>query len=192
MKILDRMTLMLRADAHGVMDQLEERSLLLKQHLREAEAELSRKRALAASLAEEEQTLNSQLEGLNRELEALDSDVDLALAEGKDELARFAVRRLLPKREAGVRIGQRLQGLAEERQRIEERLESQSAEFDQLKRRVRARLAAIEEQARNRANDGWPDAERAFDHRGSDAADEEVELEILRRRTATAQAGEGA
>jgi phage shock protein A len=45
MRILDRMGLMIRADAHGVMDQLEERSLLLKQHLREAELELDRKRA---------------------------------------------------------------------------------------------------------------------------------------------------
>ena len=47
MKILDRMGLLMRADAHGVMDQLEERSLLLKQHLREAELELDHKRARA-------------------------------------------------------------------------------------------------------------------------------------------------
>ena len=39
MKFLDRALRMVRADAHGIMDQLEERSLLLKQHLREAELE---------------------------------------------------------------------------------------------------------------------------------------------------------
>ena len=41
MKFLDRMALLVKADAHGVMDQLEERSLLVKQHLREAELELT-------------------------------------------------------------------------------------------------------------------------------------------------------
>ena len=45
MRFLDRMTTLVKADAHGVIDHLEEKSLLLKQHLREAELELDRKRA---------------------------------------------------------------------------------------------------------------------------------------------------
>ena len=45
MQVFERIGTMLRADAHGVMDQLEERSLVLRQHLREAEIEVAHKRA---------------------------------------------------------------------------------------------------------------------------------------------------
>ena len=50
MHLFDRWTRMLRADAHGVLDRLEERSLLLKQHLREAEVEVACKRARIETL----------------------------------------------------------------------------------------------------------------------------------------------
>ena len=39
MKFFDRLTTLIKADAHGVVDALEERSLLLRQHVREAELE---------------------------------------------------------------------------------------------------------------------------------------------------------
>ena len=45
LRLLDRIGTLLKADAHGVVESLEERSLLLKQYLREAELELNRKRA---------------------------------------------------------------------------------------------------------------------------------------------------
>ena len=40
MNLLDRMARLVRADAHGVVEALEDRGLLLRQHLRDAEAEV--------------------------------------------------------------------------------------------------------------------------------------------------------
>ena len=61
MKLFDRMTTLIKADAHGVVDALEERSLLLRQHLREAELELLQKRARVEALTEEGARLRDEL-----------------------------------------------------------------------------------------------------------------------------------
>ena len=69
MKILDRLTVLLKADAHGVLEQLEERSLLAKQHLREAELELSRKRVRCEALVEEARRMGDEAQRLKHEEE---------------------------------------------------------------------------------------------------------------------------
>ena len=180
MKFLDRMALLVKADAHGVMDQLEERSLLVKQHLREAELELTRKRARAEALEEEERRLAEEAERLESRVAAFDEDVALALAGEKDDLARFALRRLLPLREAARERRSRIAELRDGRQRLFEQLEAQEAQLDALRVRARAGLAA--EAARE-----------PVPLPTGGVAEEQVELELLRRRGARATAaGEGA
>ena len=181
MRFLDRLALALKADAHGVMDQLEERSLLVKQHLREAELELTRKRARAEALEEEERRLGEEVRRLDARVAALDEDVQLALAGDKDDLARFALRRLLPLRQAAQEKRLRIVELRDGRARLLERLEAQEAELDALRTRARARLAAAEAR----------EAEPAPAEGLGGVADEQVELELLRRRRAEA-GGEGA
>ena len=177
MNFLERMAVLLKADAHGVMDQLEERSLMVKQHLREAELELTRKRARAEALEEEERRLSDEAERLEKQVAAADEDVELALAGGKDDLARFALRRLLPLREAARERRVRVAELREDRLRLQERLEAQEAQLDALRTRARATRAADEAQARDA---GFV----------AGVADEQIELELLRRRGRPA--GEGA
>jgi phage shock protein A len=181
MRFLERLKLLLKADAHGVMDQLEERPLLVKQYLREAELELTRKRARAEALEEEERRLAEEAERLEARVRALDEDVELALAGGKDELARFALRRLLPLREAATERRTRIGELLESRRRLLERLEAQEADLDALRARARAGIRASEA----RETDGATPAGFA------PVADEQIELELLRRR-ALATSGEGA
>jgi phage shock protein A len=173
MRFIDRLMVLVRADAHAALEQLEERSLLAKQHLREAELELTRKRARGEALDEEVRRLGEQAVRLEEECATLDADVELALAGGREELARFSLRRLLPKRRAAEEVRRRSVEIGERRTRLARKLEEQEAQFAELRRSVRARLAAAdEEQARG---SGSTEAE---------AAVEEVELELLRRRGA--------
>jgi phage shock protein A len=174
MKLIDRITTLMKADAHGVLEQLEERSLLAKQHLREAELELTRKRARCEALEDEARRVAEEADRLAMEIESLDEDVELALRGEKEELARFSVRKLLPKRRALEQLRQRGAEIGEERQRLQGRLDAQDAELEQLKRQVRARLAADRDPGTGGSVAELP------------AADEEVELELLRRRTAEA------
>ena len=176
MELFDRVSLLFKADAHGVMDQLEERSLLLKQHLREAERELTRKRARVETMEDEQRRLEDEVEHLESQVKSLDDDIDLALSGGNDDLARFAVRRLLPKRQSLESLQARIAQLGDERGRLAERLAVQECDFEELKSRVRARLAFMEQ--REEAGAGVPEAL---------VADEEIEFELLRRRPVGAE-----
>jgi len=160
---------LVKSDAHGILDQLEERSLLIKQHLRDAELELSHKRAYAEELEDEQESLREHVERLERRAAALDEDVELALGTGRDELARFALRKLLPVREAARAARARIAELGARRDRHGEVLARQEREFEELALQVDARLA----EARERQSAPPPPRRQV--------ADEEIEIELLRR-----------
>ena len=169
-RFFDRMTTLLKADAHGVLDALEERRLLLRQHLRDAELALDRKRARLEGLAREEERLAEAVGRQDAELARLDEDVALALAGGREDLARFALRRWIPGRRTREARGAALADVREERERLAEALVAQERAFEELRARVRARLAG-------RAAEPEDDALRS-----ACPEDDEVELELLRRR----------
>jgi phage shock protein A len=172
-KLFDRIATLVKADAHGVIESLEERSLLLKQYVREAEIELNQKRARLEAVRDEEKRLREAVARCEDEIRSLDEDIALALAGGKEELARFAIRRLLPRRNHAKALAGQIAERSEEGRVLAERLEVQEAQFERLRTRVRAEVA------------------READPTGTPpwrcepvVADEEVELELLRRRQA--------
>src|SRR5262245_42230834 len=170
-KLFDRVATLLKADAHGVIESLEERSLLLKQYVREAEIELNQKRARLEAVRDEEKRLREALAQREDEVRALDEDIALALAGGKEELARFAIRRLLPRRNEVKVLHAQIEERAEEGRTLAGRREVKEAQLESLRTRVRAELARGTDPT---AAVGWL----------SDpvVADEEVELELMRRR----------
>jgi phage shock protein A len=172
-RLFDRITMLLKADAHGVVESLEERSLLLKQYVREAEMELDRKRARLEAVREDEKRLREAAARCDDELRGLDEDVALALAGEKDDLARFAIRRLLPRRAEAKALRAQIEQRGAEAVALAERLAAQEAQFESLRARVRAEIAL----------DGDPLGDLPW--RGDPpVADEEVEIELLRRRQA--------
>jgi phage shock protein A len=170
MRVFERIGRMLRADAHGVMDQLEERSLLLKQHLREAELEVAQKRERLEALDRERTRLAEHAKRLEARVAALDEDVELALKGDDPHLARFAVGRLLPRRESLRELFARAAELEERRNRLAARLEEQEPQLAELRIRVRAALACPRP----------PPTAELVEHQP--VSEEEIDLELLRRR----------
>ena len=72
MDLIDRIARLVRADAHGVVDALEERGLLLRQHLREAELEVLQKRARVDALGLEAVRLAEERERRQQRVDALE------------------------------------------------------------------------------------------------------------------------
>jgi len=167
MRFIERITQVFKADAHGVVDALEDKPLLLRQHLREAELELRKKRAHLQALDLEEKRLVDEGRRLNEAVAALDGDVALALDEQQTDLARFAIRRLLPMRARVEGIGYRMKELIQDRDNTKALLHTQEQDFESLKNRVRGWLAE---------NEGDVDPLAA-----PSVTDEDVELELLRR-----------
>lgn len=173
MHLFDRIMTLIKADAHGVVESLEERSLLLKQYVREAESDLQRKRARLDALREEAQRLGEALAGCEEEVRSLDEDVELALGAGKDEIARFAIRRLLPRRSEAKVLRDQMQQRRAEAEALAARLTVQEKQLETLRTRVRAELAHEKE---GDLSCVWL-GERVV-------ADEDVEIELMRRRQA--------
>ena len=169
--LFDRIGTLLKADAHGLLESLEERSLLLKQYVREAEIALDRKRARLEALQEEDKRLRAELASREAEVRALDEDVALALRGGKEDVARFAIRRLIARRNRVKILEMQIKERADERQTLQKRVEAQQEQFESLKVRIRAELARRDEPA---PPPGWLGE--------AVVPDEEVELELLRRR----------
>jgi len=184
MSFLNRLATLAKADAHGVVDALEDKALLLRQHVREAGEELERKRSRIAAYDAEEKDLVSRAAAISAKKASLDDDVRLALAEGEDDLARFAIKKLLPLGERLGSIARRRETIAKERAELQEELVRQEAEYEDLKERVRGYLASH--------GNGEPWAMGIDgDLCAAPVADEEIEIELLRRKKAAVREGGG-
>lgn len=173
MNFWDRMKTGLRADAHGIVDALEDEALLLRQHLRDAEAEVERKRARLLELEAATEKLSTERSRAQGEAQRTDRDVSFALSEGREDLARFALKQHLTETRKLERIDARHQVIVAERQKLEDLLTAQNAALDELKTRVQAHLATREA----------PDS--CFEM--TPVGEEQVELELLRRRRSAAE-----
>lgn len=176
--LMNRITKVLKADAHGVVDALEDKSLLLKQCVREAELDLLQKRARLTALGEESERLDKEVKRRREDLASLDDDIGIALDGDEEELARFAIRKMIPVRKE---IGGLMRATAEVKDakvKLADLVTTQEAQLLELKQRARVRLAELSREP--------PDAGSLF---GPAVTDEEVELELLRRRCAPAAGG---
>lgn len=174
MALLRRFTTLIRADAHGALDALEDRPTLLRQCLRDAEEALAAKKARHEALELEGRELERTARRLGPQIEELDRAVELALEKQRDDLARFAVAKLLPLRRQLDGIAARRRDLAQQREELAELIDQQCAQLDQLRVRVRAAIEHAE--AAPCGADPWSP--------GHTVRDEEIELELLRRQGA--------
>jgi phage shock protein A len=169
MSLFDRMKTSVKADAHGVIDALEDRRLLLRQYVRDAEAELGKKRAHLQALELDMRALERESARGAQQLAELEADAELALSAGEDALARHTLRRLLGLRGRQRRNAERSAELARQKRELDQKLREQSEQYEELKARVEAELAA---------------SGTGFDAGHEVVSDEQVELELLRRKRA--------
>src|SRR5687767_5272819 len=119
MNFWDRMKTGLRADAHGIVDALEDEALLLRQHLRDAES--------LVELEAATETLTTERSRAHVEAQRTDRDASFALSEGREDLARFALKQHLTETRKLERIDARHQVIVAERQKLEGLLATQKA-----------------------------------------------------------------
>ncbi len=178
MTFFQRFITLTKADAHGVLDSLEDRSLMLKQCLRDAELELAQKRVRRDELANWTELLERQRQQLDTRSAALDDDIRLALERGEETLARFSIRRLLAARKQRELIDEQDREAREELDRLNQKLETQERELEELRDRVEAQLARERALDRSRCETR---EEGAHASNLVTVRDEEVDLELLRR-----------
>ncbi len=178
MGLINRLSTLVKADAHGVVDAIEDHSLLLRQHVREAEMELNRKRARLGALQAEQKSLEEESRRARDKMAGLEQDISLAMKEGEEDLARFAIKKQLPLRRCCSNMEDRLEEISKEQELLVETLTQQETEFESLRARVRIYLAQAGSQ------EGIVDPfQEPF------VEDEEIDIELLRRRQSVERGG---
>jgi phage shock protein A len=179
MSLFDRFKTTLRADAHGLIDAIEEPRLMLEQHLRDAELAVHGKRAQLSQLEAEAKRLTAERQRTESDRARLDRDAELALSRDREDLARYALGLLLPKLRLTERIDARLAAIAEESRELAVKLEAQTLALDELRARVQAYIA----------HGATGSSQAALEP----VSEEQIEIELLRRKSQghTREASEG-
>jgi phage shock protein A len=177
MAIIARIVKIFKADIHGVMDQLEDRGLLLKQHLRDMEEALNQKQAKFRKMTALHNQGQKNLAGYKQQWEALDHDLTVAVRKNKDDIARMLIRKMKPLENLSDELTCHLKTLDEEMQEFNSRLQQQRLRYEQLKYRTTEYLQKTQMQQWEKemiapvSDDGY-----------AALADQEIELELLKRK----------
>jgi phage shock protein A len=184
MAIFSRLFRLCKADLHGVMDQLEDKGLLLKQYLREMDESLVQKASRQAQLHDACHKIQCELDRRRTESEKIEKDLELALRKGKDEIAKMLIRKRRSLQMTSDQLERQLQVLEEENTRVAETLSAQRMRYDQLKVKAGA-YRHLADQQRFEMNAPVVEGPGLWQA----PTDDEIELELLQRKEALVQGG---
>lgn len=174
MALITRVSRLVRADLHAVLDRIEEPDLLLRQAVRDMEEELaSDERRLEAAGAELARIAAREGE-LGRTAARLEQELDVCFASGEDELARAVVRRRLENERAVEALTRRRAQLAQAQAALEERIAERRARLDEVRAQAQACAASASTDA-SAAGEPWVVP-------GAAVRPDEVEVAFLREK----------
>lgn len=184
MSIMSRFVRLWKADLHGVMDQIEEKSLLLKQCLREMETSLQQKQTHLAQLRRTGEQIRNDQSVRAKEREKVEEDIALAVRREKDDIAKMLIRKRMTLQADEERMTLQLRQLDEEIQRLSRVVSDQQSQYERLKIKTTAYCQQAEQRAMADAGAVWSEP-AGMEY----ATDEEVELELMRCKEALAKGG---
>lgn len=179
MALITRMIRLFKADLHGIMDQIENQELLLKQHLRDMHASLMQKEAGLKHICRARELAQQDYEKGKKECDRLEGDLKIALKNGKDDLGRMLIKKLKPLTRIQADRRQYIDRLTDEIRQFRAKIEQQRLQYEQLQQKAKEYMHRAEQQ---RWEDIGPAAQPGF--AVDDLSEEEIELELLQRKEA--------
>ena len=179
MGIMTRVVRIFKADVHGVMDQLEDRELLLKQHLRDMAEALNLKEVKLNEMLAARKQAQQELDKYQQQSQALEQDLAVAIHKNKDDIARMLIRKMKPLESLRDEIAERIRTLDDEISGYRGHLDQQRLQYEGLKHR------SIEFFHKTPVS-GWQKdlAEIIPDGKFGELSEQEIELELLKRKEA--------
>ena len=93
MALINRISRLVKADFHAVMDQIEEPEQLLKQAIRHMEDDLTTTEQRGTLCAHDQEALSVRRSELENTLAEIDEQLDLCFESKKDDLAKKLIRK---------------------------------------------------------------------------------------------------
>jgi phage shock protein A len=179
MGILTRIVRLCKADIHGVMDQMEDRELLLRQHLRDMEKALSLKEVRLKKMTASCRQAQQEYDKYKRECEKMEQDLTLSIEKDRDDIARLLIRKLKPMSGHKDELGHHIEALDQEIAQLQDCVDKQRLQYEQF------RLKSSEYYHKTEQEE-WRKSMSAIlpDISSQALCEEEIELELLQRKEA--------
>ncbi len=179
MGITTRLIRIFKADIHGVMDQLENKGLLLKQYLRDMEDALSEKETGLRKITVARALAQQKSEDYVLEIEKLEQDLTVALKKDRDDIARLLVKKIIPLKKLRNVVQQHIDNLDREIAKMKDGIDQQRIQYEDLKHRSMQYFHKADQAT-------WEKADTIFNigDISEDLSKEEIELALLQRKEA--------
>lgn len=138
MTVINRVARLFRADMHGLLDSIEEPALLLKQAVREMEAEQVLLQQQAEQMQKQRSLLQTTLQRTQKELSQLEEGLMLCLVQDNDDLARALLRKQLYLQRCEEEYQAQLNSSAQKITAAQERIEQQGIELERIRQQATA------------------------------------------------------
>jgi phage shock protein A len=179
MAILSRVIQLFKADIHGVMDQIEDQGLLLKQHLRDMEESLLEKEMKLKKMRSALNQAQQDYQKGEKETGNLEQDLQIAIKKDRDDIARMLIKKLKPLTCLQSERCNHIDRLNHEIDQFKAYIEQQRIQYEQLRQKAAEYFFRKEKQ---NWEPPWPEAHSGL--RLQVLSEEEVELELLQRKEA--------
>lgn len=171
MALVKRISQLFTADAHAVLDMIEDPLTLLKQAIRDMEAAIQTQQKKLSIEKNKLSQHESKQTKAQQELSLIDNDLDLCFDEKNETLARSLVKKK-------IFIKRVLQNLKEAIERTQETIANQSKQLQTNQ----ARFESMQQQAELLANQQSEiDAQSNFDS-FNNVSEEEIEIALLNEK----------
>ncbi|MEJ2101683.1 MAG: PspA/IM30 family protein [Desulfobacterales bacterium] len=177
MPILSRIIQLFKADIHGVMDQLEDQGLLLKQHLRDMEESLAEKEMKFKKMRSAMDQAQLGYQKGQKETGSLEQDLQVAIKKDRDNIARMLIKKLKPLSRLQSERRNHIDRMNHEIDQFKAYIEQQRIQYEQLRQKATEFFYRKEKQ---KWEPLWPASDSGL--RLHELSEEEVELELLQRK----------
>jgi phage shock protein A len=179
MTIMTRFMRLCKADIHGVMDQLEDRGLVLKQVLRDMGKELDRKDATFRKMEAAREQAQRDCQKYAGETGKLEQDLAVAIEKDKDDIARVLIRKLKPLLRHQEELERHRATLDREIAEFQHALDAQRIQHEQLQLRSAEYFRGLERRE-------WEKTVSVMIPSVilREPSEEEIEIELLQRKEA--------
>ena len=169
MALVTRLTRLFRADAHAVLDRLEEPDVLLRQAVREMDEEVARNVQTLKGLELDHEQTRTRIAQIEASLTGIAGELDLCFAADNQNLVRTLLRRRLEGERLGKHLGQRLTRVAAEIAQRRSALDDQRQRLESM--RQKAAIFDVES--------GADESDAAWGTPGIAVSEDDIDLALL-------------
>ena len=179
MALINRLSRLVKADFHAVLDQIEEPEQLLKQAIRDMEDDLAEAEQRIVLCAHEQEALADRKSEIESTMAEIDGQLDLCFESDKEDLAKNLIRKKLEAERLVKRLNTRFSANGKYLEQQRAALDENRATLDSL--RQKAELFA--QRAPSHPDGGSEFDDIAWMTREMNVGDDEVEIVFLREKS---------